>query len=117
MGKKVEYKRELKKAGVTGETVDMVDVKVPPGYKRTIQHVSVEDETNDFTELRIGYLKNSTYHWWVEEENPKAAQLYWMRDPRVLEAGAILVIRFTGTTTADALAAYVDGFTEKMVVD
>ena len=113
MGKKVEYKRELKKTGDTDATVDMVDVKVPSGYKRTIQHVSVEDETNDFTELRIGYLRNGTYHWWVEEEDPVAARLYWMRDPRVIQGGDVLVIRFTGTTDDDVLAAYIDGFTEK----
>lgn len=114
MGRKVEYKRELKKTSDGSATVDVVDVKVPMGYKRTIQHVSVEDETHDFTELRIGYLRNTTYHWWVEQETPQAAVLYWMRDARVLEANDVLVIRFTGTTNLDKLAAYVDGFTERV---
>lgn len=114
MGKKVEYKRELKKTSDGSATLDIVDVKVPSGYKRTIQHVSVEDETSDFTELRIGYLRDDTYHWWVEEENPVAARLYWMRDARVLEQNDVLVIRFTETEDDDVLAAYVDGFTEKV---
>lgn len=114
MGKKVEYKRELKKTSDATTPLDIVDVKVPRGYKRTIQHVSAEDETLGCTELRIGYLRDTTYHWWVEQETPQAGVLYWMRDAKVLEAGDILVIRFTGTTNNDVLAAYVDGFTEKV---
>ena len=115
MGKKVEYKQELKKESNGSTPLDLVDVKVPDGYKRTIQHLSLEDETTGFTEARVGYLRNNTYHWWVEEETPQAGVLYWMRDAKVLEAGDVLVVRFTGTTSLDKLAVYVDGFTEKVV--
>ncbi|TKJ25408.1 MAG: hypothetical protein CEE41_04450 [Hadesarchaea archaeon B3_Hades] len=113
MGKKVEYKRELKKVSDGSANVDVVDEEVPPGYKRTIQHLSLEDETTGFTGVRIGYLRRGTYHWWVEEKAPAAATLYWMPYPKVLEEDDVLVIRFTGTSNLDALAVYLDGFTEK----
>lgn len=114
MGNKVEYKRELKKTSDATTPLDIVDVKVPLGYKRTIQHLSLEDETTGFTEARVGYLRDTTYHWWMEQETPQAGVLYWMNDPKVLEEKDILVVRFTGTTNLDKLAVYVDGFTEKV---
>lgn len=114
MGKKVEYKQELKKDSAGGDYEDLVDVKVPSGYKRTFQHISVEDETSAYDVLRIGYKKRNSIHWWVEEENPGAGRLFWVRDARVLEAGAVLLLRLWGTTDGDKLAAYVDGFTEKV---
>ena len=115
MGKKVEYKKEPRE---TSDGSANVDIEFPPvdiGYKLTIQHISAEDETTDFTELRIGYLKDERRHWWVEEKNPEAATLYWTSDSKVLTEHMKLVIRFTGTTDQDKLVAYVDGYTEKVV--
>ena len=115
MGKKSEYKQEVKETSDGSTNVDIELPAVETGFKRTIQHISVEDETNDFTELRIGYITQfDRRHWWVEEKTPEAATLYWMNDSKVIQAGDRLVIRFKGTTNADVLAAYIDGFTEKV---
>jgi len=114
MGQKVEYKQELRATSDESTNVDIVDVKVPKGYKRTIQHVACEDETEDYIYLRIGYLRDSTYHWWEEQKSPKAATLYWMDEPKVLQEDDVLVCRFNGTTDEDKLVAYVDGYTEKV---
>jgi len=114
MGKKVEYKKEPRE---TSDGSTNVDIELPPvdaGYKRTIQHIAVEDETTGYDSLRIGYVKNERRHWWVEEKTPAAATLYWMRDSKVLTEQMSLVIRFTGTTDEDKLVAYIDGFTEKV---
>ena len=114
MGKKVEYKQNLKGIGVTGSNVDVIDVKVPSGYKRTLQSISCENETTAFTYLRIGYDRDGTKHWWVEQKSPSLGTLYWLDDPKVLEEGDILTCRFNGTVDDDVLATYVDGFTEKV---
>ena len=114
MGKKVEYKQDLKKDSTGQAYEDLVDVKVPSGYKRTFQHISVEDETSAYDLVRIGYLKTGGAHWWVEEENPGAGRLYWMRDAKVLRDGDVLLLRLWGTSSGDKLAAYVDGFTERV---
>lgn len=115
MGKKVEYKREVKE---TSGDVAYVDIELPPvpnGYKRTLQHISCEDETTGCTELRIGYITQfGRRHWWIEQKTPQAGVLYWIDDEKRLQAGDKLVIRFTGTTDKDILAAYLDGFTEKV---
>lgn len=114
MGSKVEYKQNLKGVGDDSADVDVVDVKVPLGYKRTIQHLSVEDETSGCTQFRVGYNRNGTLHWWMEQESPQAGVLYWMNDTKILQGGDILTVRFEDTENDDVLAVYVDGFTEKV---
>lgn len=115
MGKKVEYKKEIKEASDGSTDVDIELNEVPLGYKRTIQHIAAEDETTAFTELRIGYKNRfDRYHWWGGQKTPQAGTLYWMDESKVLQELDVLVIRFTGTTNLDALAAYIDGFTEKV---
>jgi len=115
MGKKSEYQREVKETSDGSTNVDIELDAVPNGYKRTIQHISCEDETTGLTEIRIGYkTRFDRYHWWIEQETPQAAVLYWMNDSKVLQEGVKLVIRFTGSTNLDKLAAYVDGYQEKI---
>ena len=115
MGKKSEYKREVKETSDGSTNVDIELEEIPNGYKRTIQHIAVEDETSAYDYLRIGYKSEyGVYHWWVEEKSPAAATLYWMSDPKILQEDDRLVIRFNGTEDGDVLAAYIDGFTEKV---
>lgn len=114
MGKKVEYKNEPKETSDGSTNVDIEEEPVELGSKLHIQHISAEDETNAFTYLRIGYVKNGKHHWWVEQKSPSAGTLYWMSDPKVLTGGMALVIRFNGTISGDKLAAYLDGFRERV---
>lgn len=118
MGKKFEYRREAKETSDESTNVDIELPAVPNGYKRTIQNLSAEDETSDFTELRVGYkTRFDVYHWWIEEEALVAARLYWMDKEKRLLAGDKLVVRFTGTSNEDVIAAYVDGFDERVEVE
>ena len=115
MGKKAEYKQDGKKTSDATTPLDIELDEVEDGYKRTIQHVSLEDEDTGFTEARIGYKnRNDVYHWWVAQETPQAGVLYWMDRAKVLLGGHTLVLRFVGTTNLDVLAYAVDGFTEKV---
>lgn len=115
MGQKSEYKKEVKEISDDSANVDIVLDAVPNGYKRTIQNISCEDESSGCDEIRIGYLTRfDVYHWWVAQESAQAGVLYWMDKPKVLTEGMKLVIRFTESANLDVLAAYVDGFTEKV---
>lgn len=104
----------MKGVGDDSQDVDVVDVKIPLGYKRTIQHLSLEDETSGCTQVRVGYDRDGALHWWIEQESPQAGVLYWMTDHQILQAGDILTIRFEDTENDDVLAVYVDGYTEKV---
>lgn len=115
MGKKSEYKIEVEEISNGDTNVDIELPAVPNGYKRTIQNISAENESAGFDYLRIGYITQfDRRHWWLEQKTPQAAVLYWMTDNKVLQAGDRLVIRFNGTNSTNILAAYVDGFTEKV---
>lgn len=113
MGKKVEYKRERTDASDGEANYDVELDTVRNKWKLTLQHISAEDETNDFTELKLGYkTREGREHWWVEEIDPKAGRLYWMSYSKVLQAGDVPIIRFTGTTIGDVIKTYVDGYEE-----
>jgi len=115
MGQKSEFKRETKETSDGTDPTDIVFEPVPNGYKRTIQHLSAENETANYTYLRFGYITEfGVEHWWVEQKSPEDGTLYWMSDLKVLQAGDQLVVRFAGPHANDILAAYVDGFTESL---
>jgi len=115
MGKKSEYKIEVKEISDGSTNVDIELDAVPNGYKRTLQHISAENETDGFDYLRIGYkTRFGRYHWWIEQKTPQAAVLYWTDNEKRLTEGMKLVLRFNGSDNLDVLAAYVDGFTEKV---
>ena len=115
MGQKFEYKKQAKEISDGSTNVDIEFPAVDDGWKRTLQHISCEDETSGCDEIRIGYVTQfGVYHWWVEQETAQAGVLYWISDPKVIQEGDKLVIRFTGTTLNDILSAYVDGFSERM---
>ena len=113
MGKKVEYRFRHKKTSDATTPLDILTDAVRVGWKRTIQRVAVEDETLACTEIRIGYKDQfGEIGWYAEQESPQAGVLYWMKDSVVLEDGDRLLIRFTGTTSADVLGVYINGFDE-----
>ena len=115
MGQKSEYKQEAKEKSDGSTNVDIEFSAVSNGYKRTLQNISCEDETSGVTYLRIGYITQfGVEHWWVEQKTPQAGVLYWISDLKVIQAGDKLVIRFNGSSNNDILAAYVDGYTEKV---
>ena len=116
MGKKSEYKREVKEISDGSTNVDLELEAVPNGYKRTIQHISCEDETSGCDEIRIGYKTEfDRYHWWVGQKTPQAGVLYWTDQPKIIQEDDRLVIRFTESELDDVLTAYIDGFTEKVI--
>lgn len=113
MGKKVEWKFRRKQNSAGETNLDIISDAVLAGWKRTIQRVAVEDETTACTEVRIGFQDNmNRISWLAEQETNQAGVLYWEKDVVVLEAGQRLIIRFTGSTSADVLGVYATGFEE-----
>lgn len=113
MGKKVEYKKETTDVSDGAANYDVKLNAVRNTWKLTLQHISAEDETNNFTELKLGYKpRNGREHWWVEEMAPQAGRLYWMSYSKVLQEGDVPIIRFTGTIIGDVIKTYIDGYEE-----
>ncbi len=99
-----------------GAAVEYIDDKiVGSGRMLNIVRVSVENETNDYTELRIGVLSSGIFHPHEEEKNPNAGSLYWTSEEFYLGEGEKLRIELTGTTDADIIWAYIELYEARII--
>lgn len=95
-------------AGATNE--DMTIGPVPPGRLWVITNIALEDETNAFTSARVIMTGYGEDHPLIEGVTLSAGTLYWADAELYIPEGRSLVIRFVGSTSADVLAAYINGF-------
>jgi len=96
--------------GVTGSTVTIISPPVPAGRIWCVTHFAVEDETNAFTSFRA-YLRDPGYdHWLLEDVSLLAGRLYWYDGMIYIPEDRVACVNFVGTTTADVLRVYVNGF-------
>jgi hypothetical protein len=101
-------RRDLESAGATNEEITFGPV--PLGRMWVVNWLAFEDETTNFTSMRA-YLAGLGYnHYLFADTSLVAAELYWSDNPIYIPEGRSLVVRFTGTTDGDALAAYLTGF-------
>lgn len=90
------------------------DEKIKSGYMAGIMRVSVENETNDYTRLRIGVYSGKVFHPHEEEQNPNEDTLYWSSEEFYLGEGENLRMELTGTTAADRINVYIEGYTARV---
>ena len=98
-------------AGATNE--DITIGPVPPGRLWVITNIALEDETTAFTSARVIMTGYGEDHPMIEGVTLGAATLYWADAQLYIPEGRSLRIRFVGTTSADVLAAYINGFEVK----
>jgi hypothetical protein len=90
--------------------VDIVFGPVPTGRIWVITNVGMEDETSNFTSLRI-FIRDPGYnHWLVEDVTLLAGRLYWHDGNIWVPETRYLVCRFVGPGGSDLLRAYINGF-------
>ncbi len=97
-----------KKSG--GATYD--DLETPPlkeNTSLTIDHVSVENETTAYTNLRIGIKEGPIFTPLEEEKSPAAAEIYWTKSELKFVEHERVCCRLTGCTSGDALKATIQG--------
>ncbi len=95
-------------AGATNE--DMTIGPVPPGRLWVITNIALEDETTDFTSARVIMTGYGEDHVLIEGVTLTGGALYWADAQLYIPEGRSLRVRFVGTTSADVLAAYINGF-------
>lgn len=84
--------------------------RVPVGFLFCIQHVTVENETTAYTNLRLIKARPGREFPLEEQDSPEAATLYWMADDFYLVPGQYLLARLTGCTAGDKLRVYITGW-------
>jgi len=98
--------------GATQE--DLKSDRPEPGWQWCIQNAGFEDETSNFTELRIFIQGHGYNHYIEEQDNPLAGHLFTLDREVFLHEGEELVARFTGTSSGDSLAMYLSGYKQKV---
>jgi hypothetical protein len=97
-----------KKSG--GATYD--ELETPPLKSNQFliaDHVSVENETTAYTNLRIGIKSGSIFTPLEEEKSPSSGEVYWTRSELRITEHERLCCRLTGCTNGDVLKATIQG--------
>ncbi len=102
------FQEKIVSAGATNEEITIGPV--PPGRLWVITNIALEDETTDFTSARVIMTGYGEDHPLIEGITLSAAALYWADTSLYIPEGRSLLFRFVGTTSADLLSAFVNGF-------
>lgn len=111
---KYAYRKHLYKASGGGTYDDINDEQVPNGYRLTVHHISVENQTTAYTRLVVGISNGNNFDQLIEEDSPAADNLYWHDRPIFVPEGWFIRCRLTGCTSADVLQVYLNGCMEKV---
>ena len=99
-------------AGTATEYID--DTPVKPGRMHIVTRIAIENETNAFTQFRIGIWDGANYHLSEEQKAPQAATLYWSTDVIHLSEGENLRVELKGCTSGDKVRIYIDEFQKEV---
>lgn len=109
------YRRKLRAVGVTGSTVRIQTSPIKAQKIRVLTHVSVEDEDNAYTLLRVGVSNRGELYYLDELTTPGAGELAVSRSDILLGDGDRFFADLTGTTTGDNLVMVLSGWEMKRV--
>ncbi len=104
----ITRQEKIASAGATNEEISIGPV--PPGRLWVITNIALEDETTAYTSARVLMTGYGEEHMLIEGITLSAAALYWADTSLYIPEGRTLLFRFVGTTSADVLAAYINGF-------
>lgn len=108
------FRRRITIISAAEAPLNIDDEQIKSGFMTGIVRVAVENETSDYDRLRIGVLSSNTFHPHEEEQNPNEDTLYWTSEEFYLGEGENLRIELTGTTNADRINVYVEGYTAEV---
>lgn len=108
------YRRTKRGLGVTAELVTISLEPVEAGSIRVLTHVTVENETHDYTKLRLLINHQGLKHYIDELANPTQGELAVSRSDILLGESDRLQAEFTATTTGDKLVLTAIGWTKHL---
>ena len=85
---------------------------VPSSTWLMVQHTVEENETSEFTSLRVGYGENvANVRWWEEHLVGVAGVLYWQdKEVHFVPEMNRVIFGFWGTTEEDVINCLVEGY-------
>jgi hypothetical protein len=88
------------------------DLETPPLKENQfliVDHVSVENETTAYTNLRVGIKSGTTFTPLLEEKTPAAGEVVWTDEELKITEHERFCCRLTGCTSGDVLKATIQG--------
>jgi len=114
---KIPYIRHLKAVSDGAALFYMLDNPVPSGTWLAVQHITVEDETTNFDNIRVGQGRDQySIHEWEDRPVPAAGVLYEFEELFFVPELSRVVVRLDGTTDGDRLNVWIDGYTWEKVL-
>ena len=114
---KIPYVRHLRERSTGVTPFFVTSDPVPSGMWLAVQHITVEDETLNFNNIRVGQGTDQfSVHWWEDAPVPAAGVLYEFEELFFVQEGHRVVVRFDGTAAGDLLNVWIDGYTWEKVL-
>jgi len=114
---KIPYIRDLKAVSTGAAVMYILDNPVPTATWLCVQHITVEDETTNFDQIRVGQGPNEfNVHWWEDQPAPAAGVLYEFEELFFVPELHRVIVRLDGTTLNDRLNVWIDGYTWEKVL-
>ena len=114
---KIPYTRHLKAVSDGAAVYYIMDNPVPSGMWLCVQHITVEDETTNFDNIRVGQGRDQFHiHEWEDQPAPAAGVLYEFEELFFVQELHRVIVTLAGTTAGDRLNAWIDGYTWEKVL-
>ena len=114
---KIPYVNHLRAVSTGAAIMYILDNPVPTATWLCVQHITVEDETTNFDQIRVGQGPNEfNVHWWEDQPAPAAGVLYEFEELFFVQELHRVIVRLDGTTAEDRLNVWIDGYTFEKVI-
>ena len=114
---KIPYIRHLTAVSDGAAHFYMLDNPVPTSTWLAVQHMTVEDVTTNFDNIRVGQGRDQyNIHEWEDRPVPAAGVLYEFEELFFVQELNRVIVRLDGTTEGDRLNVWIDGYTWEKVL-
>ena len=103
------YRETIRRTAPSGAYVDLETKPLRANTLLISDHISVEDKTNAYTNLRVGIKSTEIFYPLEEEKNPPAGEVFWTRSRIQYVEHERVCCRLTGCTSADVLEVTIQG--------
>ena len=109
------FRRRITVDSAAEAPLNINDSQIESGFIAVFTRIAVENETSDYTRIRIGVVSGGIFHPHEEEQNPNEDTLYWTSEEFYLSEGENIRLELTGTTNADRINVYVEGYRARVI--
>ena len=114
---KIPYVKHLRAVSDGAALFYILDDPMKSGTWLFVQLITVEDETTNFDNIRIGRGRDEAdVFWWEDTPVPAAGVLYDFEPLFFVPEMERVIVRFDGTTAGDRLNVWINGYTTGKVI-